>query len=110
GSELDMNWVQRKIYLYNVTFGLYMLDCSRTELLLFPLTFSFRFFGCNPDVVYSVQWISLLLGALQETSFLKPGHSYQCHGSMKTTWSSETCANKNTFVLLFLNLLLWYHI
>ncbi|KAG4157973.1 hypothetical protein ERO13_D02G094200v2, partial [Gossypium hirsutum] len=22
----DMNWVQRKIYLYNVTFGLYMLD------------------------------------------------------------------------------------
>ncbi|CAN7137345.1 unnamed protein product, partial [Brassica rapa subsp. narinosa] len=26
GSELDMNWVQRKIYLYNVTFGLYMLD------------------------------------------------------------------------------------
>ncbi|XP_028944044.1 uncharacterized protein LOC126589416 isoform X1 [Malus sylvestris] len=21
-----MNWVQRKIYLYNVTFGLYMLD------------------------------------------------------------------------------------
>ena len=26
GSDLDMNWVQRKIYLYNVTFGLYMLD------------------------------------------------------------------------------------
>ncbi|KAF1887760.1 hypothetical protein Lal_00023767 [Lupinus albus] len=22
----DMNWIQRKIYLYNVTFGLYMLD------------------------------------------------------------------------------------
>ncbi|KAL4273210.1 hypothetical protein GQ457_13G019870 [Hibiscus cannabinus] len=22
----EMNWVQRKIYLYNVTFGLYMLD------------------------------------------------------------------------------------
>ncbi|KAH7851954.1 hypothetical protein Vadar_018839 [Vaccinium darrowii] len=22
----SMNWVQRKIYLYNVTFGLYMLD------------------------------------------------------------------------------------
>nr|KAJ0187320.1 hypothetical protein LSAT_V11C900506510 [Lactuca sativa] len=22
----NMNWVQRKIYLYNVTFGLYMLD------------------------------------------------------------------------------------
>ena len=21
-----MNWIQRKIYLYNVTFGLYMLD------------------------------------------------------------------------------------
>ncbi|KAG5375680.1 hypothetical protein IGI04_040276 [Brassica rapa subsp. trilocularis] len=26
GSGSDMNWVQRKIYLYNVTFGLYMLD------------------------------------------------------------------------------------
>ncbi|GMH28609.1 hypothetical protein Nepgr_030452 [Nepenthes gracilis] len=25
-SREDMNWVQRKIYLYNVTFGLYMLD------------------------------------------------------------------------------------
>ncbi|KAJ0617766.1 putative small subunit of serine palmitoyltransferase [Helianthus annuus] len=23
---MSMNWVQRKIYLYNVTFGLYMLD------------------------------------------------------------------------------------
>ncbi|KAI4313762.1 hypothetical protein L6164_026717 [Bauhinia variegata] len=22
----DMNWIQRKIYLYNVTFGLFMLD------------------------------------------------------------------------------------
>ncbi|KAI4370529.1 hypothetical protein MLD38_018876 [Melastoma candidum] len=21
-----MNWIQRKVYLYNVTFGLYMLD------------------------------------------------------------------------------------
>ncbi|KAL1202099.1 hypothetical protein V5N11_015039 [Cardamine amara subsp. amara] len=26
GNRSDMNWVQRKIYLYNVTFGLYMLD------------------------------------------------------------------------------------
>ncbi|XP_031249844.1 uncharacterized protein LOC116107690 [Pistacia vera] len=25
-SKRAMNWVQRKIYLYNVTFGLYMLD------------------------------------------------------------------------------------
>ncbi|KAF2567234.1 hypothetical protein F2Q68_00027754, partial [Brassica cretica] len=75
GSDLDMNWVQRKIYLYNVTFGLYMLDWWERylfKLLPFPLTFSFRFFGCNPDVVYSVQWISLLLRALQEVelSFL----------------------------------------
>lgn len=49
----SMNWVQRKIYLYNVTFGLYMLDwwerclfsillfyyCSRI-LSLFQLGFS----------------------------------------------------------------------
>ncbi|XP_042019953.1 uncharacterized protein LOC121767693 [Salvia splendens] len=25
-TKESMNWVQRKIYLYNVTFGLYMLD------------------------------------------------------------------------------------
>ncbi|KAK1427616.1 hypothetical protein QVD17_16306 [Tagetes erecta] len=25
-DSMSMNWVQRKIYLYNVTFGLYMLD------------------------------------------------------------------------------------
>ncbi|XP_038716906.1 uncharacterized protein LOC120010245 [Tripterygium wilfordii] len=25
-TDLKMNWIQRKIYLYNVTFGLYMLD------------------------------------------------------------------------------------
>uniref|UniRef100_A0A0D3GQF9 Transmembrane protein n=1 Tax=Oryza barthii TaxID=65489 RepID=A0A0D3GQF9_9ORYZ len=28
----EMNWVSRKIHLYNVTMGLYMLDCC------FPLT------------------------------------------------------------------------
>ncbi|XP_015887244.1 uncharacterized protein LOC107422322 [Ziziphus jujuba] len=28
-----MNWIQRKIFLYNVTFGLYMLD--RWERCLF---------------------------------------------------------------------------
>ncbi|CAN7057910.1 unnamed protein product [Brassica rapa subsp. trilocularis] len=27
-----MNWVKRKIYLYNVTFGLYMLDCYNDTL------------------------------------------------------------------------------
>lgn len=26
GFRAIMNWLQRKIYLYNVTFGLYMLD------------------------------------------------------------------------------------
>ncbi|PWA55318.1 hypothetical protein CTI12_AA429560 [Artemisia annua] len=25
-DSMSMNWAQRKIYLYNVTFGLYMLD------------------------------------------------------------------------------------
>ncbi|OAP12314.1 hypothetical protein AXX17_AT1G06130 [Arabidopsis thaliana] len=33
-----MNWVQRKIYLYNVTFGLYMLDWW--ERYLFSILFS----------------------------------------------------------------------
>ncbi|XP_043715065.1 uncharacterized protein LOC122663421 [Telopea speciosissima] len=30
-----MNWIQRKIYMYNVTFGMYMLD--RWERYLFNL-------------------------------------------------------------------------
>ncbi|XP_027770831.1 uncharacterized protein LOC107009103 isoform X2 [Solanum pennellii] len=46
-----MNWVQRKIYLYNVTFGLYMLDwwerCLFNILVLVLLWFmcynGFRF-------------------------------------------------------------------
>lgn len=36
----EMNWVQRKIYLYNVTFGLYMLDWW--ERYLFSILFSFK--------------------------------------------------------------------
>uniref|UniRef100_A0A0D3GQF8 Uncharacterized protein n=1 Tax=Oryza barthii TaxID=65489 RepID=A0A0D3GQF8_9ORYZ len=27
----EMNWVSRKIHLYNVTMGLYMLDCDVFE-------------------------------------------------------------------------------
>ncbi|MBA0856236.1 hypothetical protein Goshw_025196 [Gossypium schwendimanii] len=37
----DMNWVQRKIYLYNVTFGLYMLDWW--ERYLFSILFYLLF-------------------------------------------------------------------
>ncbi|KAJ0603849.1 putative small subunit of serine palmitoyltransferase [Helianthus annuus] len=36
---MSMNWVQRKIYLYNVTFGLYMLDAW--ERYLFSILFKF---------------------------------------------------------------------
>ena len=43
-----------------------------------------------------------------QTSFMKQGHSYQCHGSMKR--SSETCANKLLCSAFFFNLILWYHI
>ena len=37
-----MNWIQRKIYLYNVTFGLYMLDWWERYLfsILYYITFS----------------------------------------------------------------------
>ncbi|GMP31717.1 hypothetical protein CsSME_00005813 [Camellia sinensis var. sinensis] len=39
-----MNWVQRKIYLYNVTFGLYMLDwwerCLFSILIFIDLSIS----------------------------------------------------------------------
>ncbi|KAJ0785516.1 putative small subunit of serine palmitoyltransferase [Helianthus annuus] len=37
---MSMNWVQRKIYLYNVTFGLYMLDAW--ERYLFSILFKFQ--------------------------------------------------------------------
>lgn len=42
-----MNWIQRKIYLYNVTFGLYMLDWW--ERYLFSILYCFPFsnlLGC----------------------------------------------------------------
>lgn len=35
-----MNWLQRKIYLYNVTFGLYMLDWW--ERCLFSILDSYK--------------------------------------------------------------------
>lgn len=39
-------------------------------------TIPIQFFSVNLDVVYSVQWISLLFRALQEASFMKPGHNH----------------------------------
>ncbi|KAJ0595746.1 putative small subunit of serine palmitoyltransferase [Helianthus annuus] len=37
-NVMSMNWAQRKIYLYNVTFGLYMLD--PWERYLFSILFN----------------------------------------------------------------------
>ncbi|KAK7411544.1 hypothetical protein VNO78_02978 [Psophocarpus tetragonolobus] len=43
----EMNWVQRKIYLYNVTFGLYMLDwwerCTFNILVIVLMCFVLRY-------------------------------------------------------------------
>ncbi|WJX52917.1 hypothetical protein P8452_38977 [Trifolium repens] len=43
----DMNWVQRKIHLYNVTFGLYMLDwwerCTFNILVIVLMCFVVRY-------------------------------------------------------------------
>ncbi|WJX75554.1 hypothetical protein P8452_59076 [Trifolium repens] len=43
----DMNWVQRKVHLYNVTFGLYMLDwwerCSFNILVIVLMCFVVRY-------------------------------------------------------------------
>ncbi|CAL1384242.1 unnamed protein product [Linum trigynum] len=42
-----MNWIQRKIYLYNVTFGLFMLDwwerCLFNTLMLVLIWFIVRY-------------------------------------------------------------------
>ncbi|MBA0710969.1 hypothetical protein Golax_010210, partial [Gossypium laxum] len=67
----DMNWVQRKIYLYNVTFGLYMLDWW--ERYLFSILFYLLFFlnhgrhtGYCVDVVHLLQQLAICNGVLQE--------------------------------------------
>ncbi|XP_058731152.1 uncharacterized protein LOC131602942 [Vicia villosa] len=43
----SMNWVQRKIHLYNVTFGLYMLDwwerCTFNILVIVLMCFVVRY-------------------------------------------------------------------
>ncbi|KAL1330161.1 uncharacterized protein LOC107634542 [Arachis ipaensis] len=43
----EMNWIQRKIFLYNVTFGLYMLDwwerCTFNILLIVLMWFVIRY-------------------------------------------------------------------
>uniref|UniRef100_A0A2P2IP34 Uncharacterized protein n=1 Tax=Rhizophora mucronata TaxID=61149 RepID=A0A2P2IP34_RHIMU len=54
-----MNWVQRKIYLYNVTFGLFMLDWW--ERYLFSILFLSK---RDPVFVFAVAlsiWIVLLM-------------------------------------------------
>ncbi|KAE9608178.1 putative small subunit of serine palmitoyltransferase [Lupinus albus] len=45
----ERNWVQRKIYLYNVTFGLYMLDSweryAFNALVIVLIWFVLRYFA-----------------------------------------------------------------
>ncbi|XP_057973240.1 uncharacterized protein LOC131161475 [Malania oleifera] len=52
-----MNWIQRKIYLYNVTFGLYMLDWW--ERYLFN------------TLVIVLMWFMLYNGSRVATEFCK---------------------------------------
>ncbi|KAK4393647.1 hypothetical protein Sango_1835500 [Sesamum angolense] len=63
-----MNWIQRKIYLYNVTFGLYMLDwwerflfspCGLSEFGNLNVN---RYFGGCVDVVCLLQWVPVCFG------------------------------------------------
>ncbi|KAJ0089635.1 hypothetical protein Patl1_14280 [Pistacia atlantica] len=50
-----MNWVQRKIYLYNVTFGLYMLDWWERYLFRnYPL-----FTNVRANILYSYDTFGL---------------------------------------------------
>uniref|UniRef100_A0A0E0LK14 Uncharacterized protein n=1 Tax=Oryza punctata TaxID=4537 RepID=A0A0E0LK14_ORYPU len=48
----EMNWVSRKIHLYNVTMGLYMLDCRHN--------------GADSALVHLLQWLSLCQRRLRE--------------------------------------------
>ncbi|CAN0863824.1 hypothetical protein LINGRAHAP2_LOCUS8793 [Linum grandiflorum] len=54
-----MNWIQRKIYLYNVTFGFYMLDWW--ECYLFS-----RYVGACVGVVRFLQRVAIHNRVLQE--------------------------------------------
>ncbi|XP_051126954.1 uncharacterized protein LOC127248581 [Andrographis paniculata] len=47
-----MNWIQRKIYLYNVTFGLYMLDWWE-RLLFNTLVLVLMWFVCYNGFRYT---------------------------------------------------------
>nr|XP_009794026.1 PREDICTED: uncharacterized protein LOC104240832 [Nicotiana sylvestris] len=56
-----MNWVQRKVYVYNVTFGLYMLDlwerCLFNTLVLVLLWFiSYNGLRCASDFFKRQMW------------------------------------------------------
>ncbi|KAK8915878.1 hypothetical protein KSP39_PZI022914 [Platanthera zijinensis] len=60
-----MNWASRKIHLYNVTMGLYMLDWwERYLIMLFPN--SRRYFVSGVALVHFLQWISIRDRVLQQ--------------------------------------------
>ncbi|KAG6785502.1 hypothetical protein POTOM_011235 [Populus tomentosa] len=63
-----MNWVQRKIYLYNVTFGLFMLDWW--ERCLFK--FEFASPSTLADILVIVlMWFIFYNGSRYVTDFCK---------------------------------------
>ncbi|KAJ6956721.1 hypothetical protein NC652_007702 [Populus alba x Populus x berolinensis] len=76
-----MNWVQRKIYLYNVTFGLFMLDWW--ERCLFSILFYFirsdisiEFKFASPStladiLVIVLMWFIFYNGSRYVTDFCK---------------------------------------
>ncbi|PSS21390.1 Small subunit of serine palmitoyltransferase-like protein [Actinidia chinensis var. chinensis] len=55
-----MNWVQRKIYLYNVTFGLYMLDWWE-RFLFNTLVVVLMWFVCYNGVRSSAEFFKRIL-------------------------------------------------
>ncbi|KAF8409933.1 hypothetical protein HHK36_002452 [Tetracentron sinense] len=65
-----MNCIQRKIYLYNVTFGLYMLDWW--ERCLFSiLSYSFLSSGLTDTLVVVLLWFICYNWTRYATEFCK---------------------------------------
>ncbi|CAN0905808.1 hypothetical protein LINGRAHAP2_LOCUS23878 [Linum grandiflorum] len=56
-----MNWIQKKIYLYNVTFGLYMLDSWERYLI--------------DTLVIVLMWFIFYNGSRYITEFSKRQHN-----------------------------------
>lgn len=106
-----MNWIQRKIYLYNVTFGLYMLDWW--ERYLFSILYCFPFsnllvcFICASQIV--IQCCVLINSAPVEFTMFKFGSLLQIcpFAKKKLKKKKKQC---RCYLVIMVALTIWYQL